>query len=95
LASIENIYKSCGSPIDPQACIAAVQAPEQQLVGTIATKNACAFASDYWLPTISAIGAKYGPLMKNSTKDGYTEAPIGTGDTAGTTSQTFGAVPGC
>jgi hypothetical protein len=69
--SLTNIYgglTSCVSKFSPSDCFSNVQAIEQTIISGIAAQNACAFATDHWLPPINAIGKTYGKEMAASTK---------------------------
>jgi hypothetical protein len=68
-------YNSCVAKFSPQGCYNAVSGPEESLVGSIASQNACAFASDYWLPTVTAIGMVYGSSMSPQLPGAPTASP--------------------
>jgi len=87
-------YGSCVTKFDFLGCYNAVSEPEQQLVGTMATKNACAFASDYWLPSVTAIGIVYGSEMSRSfhNSESPTPSPVPTSDIS---KKSFSSPPGC
>lgn len=68
LTDIYGGYTSCVSSFSPSDCFSKVGVIEQTIINGVAAQNACAFATDHWLPPINAIGVTYGKEMAASTK---------------------------